>query len=131
MSLRDRILQAARQGLNSVQDRVVEFERDGGFEAVTERFAERLRVEQERLASGRHPLNPDYQAEVRVWYARLEIEYGSDTEAVRRAYRGMMRRYHPDRFTHSRETEALATKLSQDLTVAYEGLLEYLEYRGR
>ena len=38
----------------------------------------------------------------------------------------MMRRYHPDRFTGDPDVERLATRLSQELTVAYEGLLEYL-----
>ena len=37
-----------------------------------------------------------------------------------------MRKYHPDRFAARGEGERLATRVSQELTVAYEGLLEHL-----
>jgi len=122
----ERLKEQARDRLNRLQDRIVDFERDGGVQRVVERVADRIRNEEERIASGRHPLNPDYQLQVRQWYARLEIPPGSNADAVRTAYRDLMRRYHPDRNSQTPEIEALATRISQDLTEAVEGLLEHL-----
>lgn len=125
----ERLAERARAGLNAAQDRIAEFERDGGFASLADRAAERARVEEERFASGKHPLNPDYRRQVRTWYARLELHNGASAEEVRRAFRALMRRYHPDRYTGDAEQEELATRLSQDLTVAYEGLLAHLGER--
>lgn len=124
-----RLVEAARGGLNAAQDRIAEFERDGGFAGIAERAADRARAEEERFAAGRHTLNPDYRRQLRTWYARLELPFGAPADDVRRAFRALMRRYHPDRFTGDSEQEELATRLSQELTVAYEGLLEHLGER--
>lgn len=126
---RERLVERARESLNAAQDVIADFERDGGWAGVADRAAERARVEEERLAAGKHPLNPDYRRQVRTWYARLELPPGASIDEVRRAFRALMRRYHPDRFTGDAEQEDLATRLSQDLTVAYEGLLEHLGER--
>lgn len=122
----ERLKEQARDRLNRLQDRIVEFERDGGVQSVVDRVADRIRTEEARIASGRHPLNPDYQLQVRQWYARLELAPGSNADAVRSAYRDLMRKYHPDRNSMTPEIEALATRISQDLTEAAEGLLAHL-----
>lgn len=126
MGFRDRILGRALDGLNAVQDRVVDFETDGGVQGLADRLGNKFEKFDERLASGRHPLNPEYRELVRLWYARLELPVGAGVDDVRKAFRRLMRAYHPDRFTGSSEHEAWATELSQRLSVAYEGLLEYL-----
>jgi DnaJ-domain-containing protein 1 len=123
--LRDR----ARAGLNAAQTWVTDVDSRGGFEAFLRELTERVRAEEERIASGRHPLNPEYRAEVRRWYARLELEPGATAEDVRRSFRALMRRYHPDRYAGDPDHELLATRLSQELTVAYEGILAHLGER--
>ncbi len=115
-----------RNRLNRLQDRVVAFEQDGGLAGVAERMQARLQQKEQQLSAGRHALNPEYQTQVRLWYARLELPYGADADAVRQAFRRLMRRYHPDRFTSDPDAERAATEVSQKLAVAYEGLLEYL-----
>ena len=125
-SWKERLLDEARGRLNALQDRVTEFEQAGGFARVASDVAERIKREEERIASGRHGLNPDYSARVRLWYARLEVEPGASPEQVRASFHRLMRKYHPDRFTADAESEALATQLSQELTVAYRGLMEHL-----
>lgn len=115
-----------RERLNRLQDRVVAFEQDGGLSGAAERLQARLQQKEQQLSAGRHVLNPEYQARVRLWYARLELPYGADAEAVRQAFRRLMRQYHPDRFTSDADAERAATEVSQKLAVAYEGLLEYL-----
>jgi DnaJ-domain-containing protein 1 len=118
--------ETARRGLNRLQDRVVAFERDGGFEGLRRRVEAFVRSSESALLDGRNPLDPDYQRQVRQWYARLELPQGANIDEVRRAFRDLMRQYHPDRFAGDPATEALATRVSQELTVAQEGLLRYL-----
>jgi len=55
-------------------------------------------------------------------YASLEVKPGSDFDTVRRAYRNMMRKYHPDRHTSSPEKQKAANELAQKLTDAYKTL---------
>jgi DnaJ-domain-containing protein 1 len=61
--------------------------------------------------------------ELRRAYAALEVPFGSDFATVRKSYRTLMRKYHPDRHTGSPEKQKAATELAQKLTQAYE-LLE-------
>lgn len=124
--LSDRFRRAAADGLNAIQDRIVAFERRGGFQAVARDVASRVREQEQRLSSNESFFSPSHQARVRQWYARLELEPGASVTEVRRAYRGLMRKYHPDRFTADPETERAATELAQELTVAYNGLLRHL-----
>jgi len=56
-------------------------------------------------------------------YAALELPPGSDFEAVRRSYRALMRKYHPDHHTGSPEKQRAANEVAQRLTEAYK-LLE-------
>lgn len=125
----DILKERARRGLNAAQDFVAEFEAGGGLQGMADRLAEKARLEEDRLASGRHPLNPQYRIELQQWYARLELKPGASADDVRRSFRALMRRYHPDRYTGNPDHEQLATRLSQELTVAYEGLLAHLGER--
>jgi DnaJ-domain-containing protein 1 len=59
-------------------------------------------------------------------YASLEVKPGSDFDTVRRAYRSMMRKYHPDRHTSSPEKQKAANELAQKLTDAYKTLERHL-----
>ncbi len=61
--------------------------------------------------------------ELRRAYAALEVPFGSDFATVRKSYRALMRKYHPDRHAGSPEKQKAATELAQKLTLAYE-LLE-------
>ena len=56
-------------------------------------------------------------------YAVLEVPPGSDFETVRKAYRRLMRKYHPDLHTSTPEAQRAANDLAQRLTQAYK-LLE-------
>lgn len=61
--------------------------------------------------------------EVAAAYAALEVPPGSNFETVRRAYRQMMRKYHPDHHTRSPDKQKAAHELTQKLTESYK-LLE-------
>jgi len=58
--------------------------------------------------------------ELRRAYAALEVPYGADFATVRRSYRSLMRKYHPDRHTGSPDKLKAATELAQKLTLAYK-----------
>ena len=66
---------------------------------------------------GRKPAPPD---ELRLAYAALEVPYGADFATVRKSYRALMRKYHPDRHAGSPDKQKAATELAQKLTLAYE-----------
>ena len=56
-------------------------------------------------------------------YAALEVAPGADFDTVRKAYRNMMRKYHPDRHAGSPEKQKAANELAQKLSESYR-LLE-------
>jgi DnaJ-domain-containing protein 1 len=65
----------------------------------------------------------DDSGAVRRAYAALEVPPGSDFETVRRAYRTLMRKYHPDLHTSTPEKQKAANEIAQKLTDSYK-LLE-------
>jgi len=86
--------------------------------AESARAAPRSGTTRPRSASGgpaRVP--PD---ELRQAYAALEVPYGADFATVRKSYRALMRKYHPDRHATSPDKQKAATELAQKLTQAYE-----------
>ena len=60
-------------------------------------------------------------------YAQLECPYGADATTVRKHYRKMMRKYHPDMHSGDTGKERIATELSQRLTMAYNELKRVLK----
>jgi DnaJ-domain-containing protein 1 len=63
---------------------------------------------------------------IRKAYAALEIPAGSDFEMVRRSYRRLMRKYHPDLHGGTADKQRTATDLTQRLTQAYKTLERHL-----
>jgi DnaJ-domain-containing protein 1 len=64
--------------------------------------------------------------ELRLAYAALEVPYGTDFATVRKSYRALMRKYHPDRHAGSPDKQKAATELAQKLSAAY-ALIEQRE----
>jgi DnaJ-domain-containing protein 1 len=62
---------------------------------------------------------PAPDEELRRAYAALEVPFGADFQTVRKSYRTLMRKYHPDRHQGSPEKQKAATELAQKLTLAY------------
>lgn len=61
------------------------------------------------------------------YYANLEVEPGADLETIKRAYRRLMRKYHPDKHAADPAKHKAATELAQNLTKAYMELKKHLE----
>ncbi|MES1164238.1 MAG: J domain-containing protein [Verrucomicrobiota bacterium] len=77
--------------------------------------------------AGRRPTTPagggGEALKVQKAYATLEVPIGSDFQTVRKSYRALMRKYHPDHHTQSPEKQRAANEVAQRLTDAYR-LLE-------
>lgn len=129
--IKDRLMRTVRANLNQLLDNVRDFEDRGGFRSIFDEDTRRGGGEWEEIGGDgpRHappPTRPD-QKTIRDYYANLEIPFNSDRETVRKAYRRLMRKYHPDNFANDSEKEAMATNLSQELSVAYQAILSYLK----
>jgi len=67
--------------------------------------------------------------EIRQDYAALELPLGADREAVKGAYRGLVRRYHPDLHASDEAKADLANELTVRIRQSYERLDAYLAKR--
>jgi DnaJ-domain-containing protein 1 len=152
MSIGKRLIDLARSELNSLLDKAAELDdghddrwgdlaglSDDELEAELER--RRLaREETEEAARGPRPTSAGARGSgtrradpprrtaagddaVRRAYAALEVPPGSDFETIRKAYRRLMRKYHPDLHGGTPAAQRAATDLTQRLTEAYK-LLE-------
>ncbi len=134
MSLRDRILDGARRSIGDRlpgklgQKRVAELsDQELEEELLRRRRARaRSRSEEERGTHGT-PKDSPQRKQLLQYYANLELEPGASVADVRRAYRDLMQRYHPDKHRHDPARLAAATQLARSLTEAYEALLAHLE----
>lgn len=61
----------------------------------------------------------------RCW-ANLELPYGADLSQVKKAWRRLMKKYHPDRFIDDASKKKVATELAQKITQSYETLERHL-----
>ncbi len=104
-------------------------------EQAAETGSGRFRTTGRRAGSGswRHGAgsrsNPGVRAQnsrLAKLYAQLECPYGADLDTVRKSYRGLMRKYHPDMHGQDPAKQRVATELSQRLTQAYNELRQIL-----
>lgn len=116
--LRDKLGETAKKNLNQLLDAVDDFESRGGFNSLVDQL--------QAQSVGGHDRKP-----LRQYYANLEVPYGADMDTVKKSYRRLMRRYHPDRHSGDPDRERLATELSQELTRAYDAVVEHLRRTGQ
>lgn len=64
----------------------------------------------------------DPEKERLKWHKVLEVEPGADFESIRRSYRRLVMKFHPDRFAQDPEKYKVATEVTRKITEAYEGL---------
>jgi DnaJ-domain-containing protein 1 len=73
-----------------------------------------------RSSSGQRARRTASDDDIRRAYAALEVPFGADFETVRKSYRTLMRKYHPDRHAGSPDKLKAATEVAQQLTQAYK-----------
>lgn len=61
------------------------------------------------------------------YYKVLDLPYGASFEEVKKSYRQLMRKYHPDRHTGDPKKQKAANELSVRVTQAYNALEEHLK----
>ena len=65
------------------------------------------------------------------YYANLEVPYGADWETVRKSWRRLLKKYHPDLHGDDPEKRRIANELTAELTRAYRELEKALQTDGR
>jgi DnaJ-domain-containing protein 1 len=73
-------------------------------------------------AGGQPGARPTPEAERVRWYRTLELEPGADLPTVRKAYRRLLKQYHPDKFAKDPDKYKAATEVTRNITAAHEGL---------
>jgi DnaJ-domain-containing protein 1 len=149
MSLGKRLIDLARSELNSLLDKAAHADSDdrdlrdsGGdlssmSDAELSAEIERRRQAREEVEQATHGTRPPRRPPpprrtaagddaIRRAYAALEIQPGSDFEAVRHSYLRLLRKYHPDLHADTPEKQRAATDLTQRLTEAYKTLERHL-----
>lgn len=63
---------------------------------------------------------------LRELYAQLEVPYGASFEDVKKSFRRLMRKYHPDLHAGNPSKQKTATQLTMSLTQAYNELEQHL-----
>ncbi|HEY1584849.1 MAG TPA: J domain-containing protein [Polyangia bacterium] len=63
---------------------------------------------------------------LRELYAQLEVPYGASFEDVKKSFRRLMRKYHPDLHAGNPAKQKTATQLTMSLTQAYNELEQHL-----
>ena len=71
--------------------------------------------------------SPNVDPLLAEYYANLEAPYASDLATVRRAWKRLLRKYHPDLHCSDPARQKIATELVKKLNHAYEQLRERLE----
>jgi DnaJ-domain-containing protein 1 len=78
---------------------------------------------------GAHAPRMPYES-LRSDYANLEVPFGADIETVRRSYKRLMLRYHPDRHAGDPEKLRVATEITKKLNESFERIRGFQERTG-
>ena len=65
--------------------------------------------------------------EIRECYRLFELEAGAPLQAVKGAYRDLLKIWHPDRFPNDPKFQKRATEKTKALNAAYETITAYLK----
>ena len=63
------------------------------------------------------------------YYANLEVTYGADLETVKKAWKRLVKKYHPDLHSNDPRKASIARELTQGLNEAYAELEKRLKSR--
>jgi DnaJ-domain-containing protein 1 len=69
---------------------------------------------------------PGSERRMRELYAQLEVPYGAPFDEVKKSFRRLMRKYHPDLHVGNPQKQKTATQLTMSLTQAYNEIEQHL-----
>lgn len=61
--------------------------------------------------------------ELEKHFARLELPYGSGSDEARKAWRNLLKKYHPDKHSDDPDQYRVATELTAELTRSYQEIV--------
>lgn len=97
-------------------------------DAAEDAWERAYRAAQQRAQQGGGRVPPPSAREQREqWFRTLELEPGADYAEVRKSYRRLVAKYHPDRHADDPERYKAATEVSRKITEAYDGLRDHFE----
>ena len=76
--------------------------------------------------AGGATLESDTDPELAKYYANLEIPYGSDVETARKAWKQLLKKYHPDIHNSDPEKRRIANEVTAELTKAIQEIEKFL-----
>ena len=94
--------------------------RDPDLEAAWRELDDYLRAGSEPPRGSGPGTRPAADESVRRDYANLEVPFGADIEDVRRSYKSLVLRYHPDRFAADPEKQAIALEITKKINESFE-----------
>ena len=65
-------------------------------------------------------VRPPPDESLRQDYANLEVPFGADIETVRRSYKALMLRYHPDKHAGDPEKQRIALEITKKVNQSFE-----------
>ena len=130
MSIGSRVIYWLRVELNAIvrpdgwrHDRRTRHRQGGSASSEHEPSSEGGRRRRHSPTGARQARNPVL---VR-YYANLELPHGAGLDTVRRTWRRLVKKYHPDLHSADEQKRRTATELVQGLNRAYEELTRHLE----
>ncbi|MFQ3619772.1 MAG: J domain-containing protein [Spirochaetales bacterium] len=76
------------------------------------------------------PPKPDPEEHLRQDYANLEVPFKSDFPTVKKQYKTLLRKYHPDQFAQDAEKYSHATEITKKLNESFQRIKAYREGRS-
>jgi len=67
-----------------------------------------------------HRPRPPVDESLRQDYANLEVPFGADIETVRKSYRSLILRYHPDKHAGDAEKHRIALEITKKINESFE-----------
>jgi DnaJ-domain-containing protein 1 len=96
--------------------------RDPDLEEAWKELDEYLRTGRDapRSAGARPRSRRAPDESLRADYANLEVPFGADMEEVKRSYKSLVLRYHPDRFAADPEKQKVALEITKKINQSFE-----------
>jgi DnaJ-domain-containing protein 1 len=58
-------------------------------------------------------------------YSNLEVPFGASFEEVRKSYKGLLRKYHPDKFANDPNKLRIATEITKKINESYQKIKSF------
>lgn len=69
----------------------------------------------------------DPEETIRQDYENLQVPYGSDLDTVKKKYKSLLRKHHPDQFAQDPQLYQRATEITKKLNESFQRIKEYHE----